>query len=63
MFLGSDAYYRLRDKERNVSVEKSRNIVVNFGLNLGELTISKVNFLFIDLFIIIVTQQYSNHAS
>ena len=63
MFLGSDAYYRLRDKERNVSVEKSRNIVVNFGLNLGELTISKVNFLFIDLFIIIVTQQYSNRAS
>ena len=29
MFLGSDAYYRLRDKERNVSVEKSRNILDN----------------------------------
>ena len=29
MFLGSDAYYRLRDKERNVSVEKSRTIAVN----------------------------------
>ena len=29
MFLGSDAYYRLCDKERNVSVEKSRNIAEN----------------------------------